>query len=793
MLCKRILISQWVTMNRINEITSGILIFLSCSLLSGNISPVSASTGLIDEPSSEEAAGDRDDSNDAAGFFESPTDIILNAEGDQAVINNTNTGTRKSIVTRCAIHGDELSDCQPDAESWTPSAVGDGFCGLAFDPASGFVFATGNDSNTPFATVWRCKLGVTRVLADCRSAFDDYSPSADFVPHFNGPNGISIHPAGNFAYVTNRRSYGEESEFRVSKCHTNTTTGRFYDCTDLALPGPDPSGITLNSSGTLAFITNTSSPGIPLANTITRCQVNMQTGALTECKNAGATGLNTPLRITLNKQSTRAFVVSTGDNRVVRCIVNASGHFSDCKSTGSGFHAPADIVLNHDDTVSFITNMQSNTVSRCLVDADGNFSACRNALYHVSIVNAADASLPFLNLSDLGHMPAITIKNTGLDLNDFHLDAVSSQHASLGELCSGGVFKGGDQCQLRLKQDASYAENNTGFTIRLFNGEELLYSLPVGVSTLSVKANNRPATSLHAFSGEVGVLKFTTSSAIDRMSFNFGNMENIFQGECLGISSLKAGDSCTLTYFLAGIDKSVRGLITVNQGGEGIYHLPVTISDTAILKVTNTVLPRYNTTAITLHNLSDRPLTSLQFLAFNSDLKLVRDSCHGHIDAGMSCSLSYFAGVDQTVVSDYLRVTAAEIVPVNIPLFISKVPEATVVVHNRGGYVMRVYYPILNADGSISLKKTGSFSNPQDRTIKAATFNDPDNLSNSIVSVKNIKLNIIAGYKRYLPACDGGQIKCTQATAGPRCYYLNRTIRADGHGCLEAKQVAGRS
>ena len=807
--CKHMLIYQLITVKRINQITSGILTFLSYCFLSGNICPVFAATELIDKPSPEAAVSSdaaAGDGNGSASFFTAPSDIVLNAAGDLALINNTEAD--KDIVTRCTVDRNEgLSDCHSDVGSLPSSLSNSAFLGLAFDPESEFVFATSDYRRTNNQTVWQCRLGTTNVLKNCRSAFDDYLP--DFIEHFNGSDGIVIHPSGNFAYVVNRNFYieaGSESrEYRISRCSVNAVTdqphaGRFSDCIDMTVPGPNPAGITLNSSGTLAFITNAcidraacTSDEATRANTVTRCQVNTRTGALTDCEDAGGTEFNSPLRITLNKSGTCAFIASTGNNNIVRCVVDVAGNFTNCQATGSGFQQPSAVVLNHNDTAAFITNFRNSTVSRCLVDSDGNFSACRNALHHVSVVDTENKPLTFLNLPDLEHVPAITINNTGVNLSNFHLDTESLQHATLGESCSSGAFNSEEQCQLLLKQGASSA--NTGFTIKLFNGDDLLYTLPVGVSTtLSAKANDWPITSFHASQGEVGTLTFTTSSAIDEMSIHFDNpqLEKFFQGEeYLNRSktfSLQAGGSFTLTYFDAETGEDISGLITVNQGSTGIYHLPVSFSDAAILEVTNTVLPRYNTTEIMLRNLSDRPLTDLQFLAFNSDIKLVKDNCHGRIDAGASCSLSYFAGVDQSVALDFFRVTATGILPVSVPLFIGKVPEARVIVHNRGGYVMRVYYPELKTDGSIGVGKTGSFTNPMDKTIKVAVFNDPDNLPDSVVSVKNIKLDIVASViNRYLPACDGGEIRCTRATVNANCYYVNSTIKADGYGCLKTK------
>ena len=735
-------------------------------------------------------------STDLPDLFRAPSDIALDSGGNLAMIVNTeyNTTPAVGIITRCNVNeGKWFSACGYDIQAWKPDELKYGFNALAFGPTDTFVFATSNYNIADFNALWRCRVSRGGFIADCQS------DSGYYAQHFNGSNDIVISSKGDFAYVVNHKLYFTEStpSFKISRCRLNPLKWIFSDCTEMEIPDLDyPTGITLNASGTLAFITNNGfsvNGNFSNANAVIRCHVNVVSGEFTDCRNTGGTGFSTPQRLVLNKEGTRAFVASSGSNDIIRCAVDISGNFSDCKATGTGFHNPSSIVLNKSNTTAFITNSANNTVSRCFINEDGNFSACRNAFsldLAISVLDDKGHAVSFLNLPNMTNTPVLTIKNSGFILKNFHLNADAVPYVSLDTSCSNGLFAAKSTCQLHFRKDAPVKEGNAGFTVKLFNGDDLLEEFFTGVSGVKVRADAWPVTSLNAGQGAVGKLEFTTDNEVKDVSFHFSNpqMAQFFHGECLNTSSLKADGSCSLEYSITenAINGKIEGFITVNQGVNTIYRLPVSVSSNPILKVTNAALTRYNTTKITLSNVSDKPLTHLYFFNFNTGVKLIKDDCHGSIDAEKSCDLSYFTDVDQSVTSDSLRIQAVGIMSPNIKLPISKVPESTVNVKNMGGYVMRTYYPKLNADGSIGIGKTGDMLRNKSKTIKVATFNDPDNLPDSLTSVKNIKLDIVAStINRYLPACDGGYIRCTRATVNARCYYTNRTIRKDGHGCIE--------
>ena len=425
-----------------NKIISGMLTFSACCFLLVSISHVSATANSIKEFSSH---ADKYLSEGKPGFFDSPSDIVLNSEGTLALITSSSerTGSDRTsgAITRCTVDGDEgFSECTHSVKSSEPGEFAHGLLGLAFNPAYTFIFVTSNYQKTTSDTVWRCSFDTDKVLnlTDCQPAL------ANSIYHFNGTDGIAINIKGNFAYIVDNNVYPPNrnlTNFKVSRCGVNVLTGVLSSCTDVDILGLNyPSGIAINASGTLAFITNSggSDEKFNNPNTVFRCFIDPKTGILTNCDNTGGTGFSLPSRITLNNRGTHAYVANRGSNDITRCNIDKAGKFSDCKATGTGFHNPSAIVLNKENTVAFITNFSDGTVSRCLVDEGGDFSGCRDALYHVSVMDSKQHSVSFLNLSNLKDTPAITVKNTGGDLNHFHLDALSLQYASLDKDNQGG-------------------------------------------------------------------------------------------------------------------------------------------------------------------------------------------------------------------------------------------------------------------------------------------------------------------------------------------------------------------
>ena len=129
-------------------------------------------------------------------------------------------------------------------------------------------------------------------------------------------------------------------------------------------------GITLNSTGTLAYIVNRSN------NTVTAC--NVSGGALFDCVDSGATSLDSPYGITLNSAGTLAYIVNNGDSTVTSCNVSGATLFGCVNSGATGLASPASIVLNSAGTTAYITNPQNYTVSACDVSGE-TLSGCVNS------------------------------------------------------------------------------------------------------------------------------------------------------------------------------------------------------------------------------------------------------------------------------------------------------------------------------------------------------------------------------------------------------------------------------
>jgi hypothetical protein len=179
---------------------------------------------------------------------------------------------------------------------------------------------------------------------------------------FGLPVAITLNPTGTVAFITNN------NDSTVTQC--SVEGGNLRNCADSGATGlTDPIGITLNSTGTIAFIINQDT------SSVTQCSVSG--GTLSACTNSGATGLRTPFGITLNSTGTIAFITNANDGTVTQCSVSG-GTLSACANSGAtNLNFLAGITLNPTGTVAFIVNY-SGTVTQCSVSG-GTLSACANS------------------------------------------------------------------------------------------------------------------------------------------------------------------------------------------------------------------------------------------------------------------------------------------------------------------------------------------------------------------------------------------------------------------------------
>lgn len=194
----------------------------------------------------------------------------------------------------------------------------------------------------------------------------------------NYPLDVSSKPA--YLYITNN------STNMVSQCRLNND-GIPGTCINVGNPNGnlnDPSGITLNTAGTQAYIANGLFSNVPTA--VSLCSLDSK-GILSDCTNSGNNLFNNPSSITLNPTGTFAYITNTmsGANPAIsQCLILSDGTLSTCTDAASSeaLDAPFDIAFVNEGSQAYITNVDSGNILFCDVAVDGTFSTCIDTNYN---------------------------------------------------------------------------------------------------------------------------------------------------------------------------------------------------------------------------------------------------------------------------------------------------------------------------------------------------------------------------------------------------------------------------
>lgn len=190
---------------------------------------------------------------------------------------------------------------------------------------------------------------------------------------------VSIIPAipTQHAYVTN---WANNS---MSLCDVRPLDGSFENCS-ITASGPfnNPEAVGLNPDNSLLYIANISAANMA-ASTVTFCEVDSTTGALSNCANANGGPFNGADGVSINSANTLAYVSNAAGNTVSVCPVDSiSGALSSsCTSSGSGFQTPSDMTINALGTKAYISNLISNSVSSCDIDASTGLLNCNDKTF----------------------------------------------------------------------------------------------------------------------------------------------------------------------------------------------------------------------------------------------------------------------------------------------------------------------------------------------------------------------------------------------------------------------------
>ncbi len=176
-------------------------------------------------------------------------------------------------------------------------------------------------------------------------------------------------PSESYVYVPNRAGDSvtlcTTKADAVTKCHTASTQFKA------------PEGLALNPKGDLLYVVNNTTVG-----TVSMCQVNSESGALSQCTDAGGSDFYFPDAPAFNLDGSILYVVNAfgaakGEPpSVTACLVDPdTGKLSNCVLNPSNtFVGPSWIQLNSKDNLAYISNFTGNTISVCHVDGQRVFN-----------------------------------------------------------------------------------------------------------------------------------------------------------------------------------------------------------------------------------------------------------------------------------------------------------------------------------------------------------------------------------------------------------------------------------
>ena len=245
--------------------------------------------------------------------FVNPEAITLNAEGTYMYVASIDAlNMTNSTVYYCGVDSSSgaLSSCLNTGNGFN------GADGISINPANTQAYVSNAGG---FVSL--CEVDVSGALGNC-------NPTGN---GFHIPSDMTLNVPGNKAYVSDLIN-------SVSICSISATNE--LSCSNTVGGFKAPEGITLHPNGLFAYITNNGD------NSISVCKIDVITGNLYSCSttNGRFDGYG---NIAFNNLGTRAYIPQYASSRVLVCSVNLNnGALSLCKdSMGTGFSGPSGILL----------------------------------------------------------------------------------------------------------------------------------------------------------------------------------------------------------------------------------------------------------------------------------------------------------------------------------------------------------------------------------------------------------------------------------------------------------------
>lgn len=288
---------------------------------------------------------------DYAGRLPLSSTISFTTRPAYLYVTNFNTST----VSKCDVNIDTgiINNCTAS----NPGGTFNSPSGISFNSAGTIAYVT----NSAAATVSTCPLNPDHTLGICTASNPDSS--------FNAPSSIALNQIDTLAYATNFLNNN------VSLCSIDASAGTLTSCTDSGVGAAfnRPDVLVLNTTDTFAYVTDTP------ANAVSICPVSSN-GTLGSCTTKTDPTIFRPTGMSLNSMNTFAYINNTGvvDTVSVCPVSLTNGTIGTCTSSNPG-GAFLNIGFGKNAITNnflFVCNAGSNRVVSCSINANGALGTC---------------------------------------------------------------------------------------------------------------------------------------------------------------------------------------------------------------------------------------------------------------------------------------------------------------------------------------------------------------------------------------------------------------------------------
>ena len=182
---------------------------------------------------------------------------------------------------------------------------------------------------------------------------------------------IALHPAGTFAYVTNR------NDNTVSAYSIDRATGALTPVGGSPFAaGASPNAIALNAAGTFAYVVNAN------GNDVSAYSIDPATGALAAVPGSPFAAGVVPIKVVVNAAGTYAYVANQNSGDVWAYSIDpVTGALAFKGLAGTG-GSPYGITVNAAGTVVYATNWEANVAAFSVDAGNGCPHSCRRQSLH---------------------------------------------------------------------------------------------------------------------------------------------------------------------------------------------------------------------------------------------------------------------------------------------------------------------------------------------------------------------------------------------------------------------------